>query len=153
MSTLEGARLYHDGQLDGHRVHIPVFLARGPEEPADEDLRAFYGRLIGVVADSGLAAGEWQLCDASGWPDNDSHRNLVAWSWASSRGRHVVIVNLSDAPAQARVHLPYGDLAGRSWSLADKLGGETFDREGDELAGEGLYVALDPWGSYFLSLA
>src|SRR3954468_24676349 len=44
VSTLQGARLYHDGQLDGHRTHIPVFLARGPEEPPDEDLRAFYGR-------------------------------------------------------------------------------------------------------------
>ena len=32
-STLPGARLFHDGQLDGHRVHIPVFLGRGPDEP------------------------------------------------------------------------------------------------------------------------
>ena len=34
-STLMGARLFHDGQLDGLRVHIPVFLGRGPAEPAD----------------------------------------------------------------------------------------------------------------------
>src|SRR6201999_1894198 len=37
-STVQGARLFHDGQLDGHRVHIPVFLARGPQEAPDEDL-------------------------------------------------------------------------------------------------------------------
>src|SRR3954451_7713382 len=103
VSTLQGARLYHDGQLDGHRTHIPVFLARGPDEPPDEDLRAFYGRLLAAVAESGLRDGDWRLCEATGWPDNDSHRRLVAWSWA----RELVVVNLSDAPAQAQVHVPW----------------------------------------------
>ena len=34
MSTLQGARLYHDGQLDGRRTRIPVFLGRGPGRAA-----------------------------------------------------------------------------------------------------------------------
>src|SRR6185312_14079583 len=72
MSTLQGARLYHDGQLEGRRTRIPVFLGRGPDEPADEDLRAFYGRLLAAVAESDLRTGEWRLCACSGWPDNDS---------------------------------------------------------------------------------
>ncbi len=57
MSTLQGARLYHDGQLEGRRTRIPVFLGRGPDEPADADLRAFYERLLRAVADSGPARG------------------------------------------------------------------------------------------------
>ena len=40
MSTIPGARLYHDGQLDGYRTHIPVFLTRGPVEEPDPRLRA-----------------------------------------------------------------------------------------------------------------
>ncbi len=150
MSTLQGARLYHDGQLDGDRIHIPVFLGRGPDEPRDEDLHTFYNRLLRAVAESGLHDGDWRLCEATGWPDNDSHRQLAAWSWATFTQRHLVVVNLSDAPAQARVHLPYDDLHGRTWTLADRLNGQTFDRAGDELAGEGLYVELEPWGAYFL---
>ena len=150
MSTLQGARLYHDGQLDGDRIHIPVFLGRGPDEPRDEDLHTFYNRLLRAVAESGLHDGDWRLCEATGWPDNDSHRQLAAWSWATSTQRHLVVVNLSDAPAQARVHLPSDDLHGRTWTLADRLNGQTFDRAGDELAGEGLYVELEPWGAYFL---
>ena len=61
-------------------------------------------------------------------------------------------VNLSLARATGRVRLPWGDLAGRSWSLADKLSEDRFERSGDELAREGLYVALDAWGSHFLVL-
>jgi len=152
ISTLQGARLYHDGQLEGRRVHIPVFLARGPDEPVDEDLRSFYSRLLRAIANADLRNGDWRLCDCTGWPNNDSHRRLVAWCWSSPNSRHVVVVNLSDAPAQARVQLPWRDeLRGAGWTLTDSLSGQSFDRDGDELANEGLYVGLDPWGSYLFA--
>ncbi len=148
VSTLQGARLFHDGQLDGHRVHIPVFLARGPDEAPDEELRGFYARLLRAIADSGLRDGDWRLCETSGWPDNDSHRALLAWCWE----RTLVIVNFGDAAAQGRVRLPC-ELAGRDWALTDRLSGASFVRAGDELAGEGLYVELAPWASHFLAFA
>jgi hypothetical protein len=151
MSALEGARLYHDGQLDGLRTHIPVFLGRGPDEPLDAELRAFYERLIRIVADSGLRTGDWQLCDSSGWPDNASWEQLIAWCWSPEGARHLAIVNYAGAPAEGRVHLPWSDLAGRDWELADQLSGARFTRGGDEMAADGLYVALDSWGSHFLT--
>ena len=145
-TTLRGARLLHDGQLDGLRTRIPVFLARGPEEPADGDLRAFYERLLPAVA--GPREG-WALCDVGGWPDNDSAERLLAYCWRD----HLVVVNLSDAPAQGRVRLPWPLLAGRSWTLTDALSGAVFERDGDELAGEGLYVDLEGFASHVLVLA
>ena len=151
MSTLRGARLYHDGQLDGHRVHIPVFLGRGPDEPADGELSGFYRRLLDAVADGDIHEGDWCLCECSGWPDNASHRQLVAWCWWNESGRRLVVVNLADTPAQARVHLPWEDLAGQPWTLIDQLGEGTFERDGDELADAGLYVGLDPWASHLLA--
>jgi glycosidase len=151
MSTLQGARLFHEGQLDGHRIRIPVFLGRGPDEEPDQDLRDFYGRLLRSVFDSDLRSGDWSLCECHGWPDNDSARQLVSWCWATSAARHLVVVNLSANPAQARVKLPWSGLAGRSWLLTDRLSGASFERDGDELADEGLYVGLDGWGFYFLA--
>jgi len=153
MSTLQGARLYHDGQLDGRRARIPVFLGRGPDEQPDGDLRAFYERLLQAVADSSLRDGDWRLCECSGWPDDDSYRRLVAWCWSSGRSRHLVVVNLSPAPAHARVHLPWGDLAGQAWTLTDRLDGQRFERDGDALVADGLYVGLEPWRSHFLALS
>jgi hypothetical protein len=150
-STLEGARLFHDGQLDGAKVHIPVFLDRGPDEQPDTALRAFYSRLLRAIAGSGLINAEWQLCEATGWPDNESHVHVLAWCWRSPASRHLVVINYSDASAEARVHLPWDDLAGRDWSLADRIGDETFSRAGDELAADGLYVALDAWQTYLLA--
>jgi hypothetical protein len=152
MSTVPGARLYHDGQLEGRRTRIPVFLGRGPDEPPDGDLRSFYGRLLRAVEDADLRDGDWHLCACEGWPDNDSHLRLVSWCWSGPDSRHLVVVNLSDAAAQARVRLPWDDVAGRSWTLTDRLDGERFERAGDEIAATGLYVALDAWESNFLAL-
>ncbi len=36
-TTLPGAALLHEGQLTGRKVRLPVFLARRPDEPADEE--------------------------------------------------------------------------------------------------------------------
>jgi hypothetical protein len=44
-------------------------------------------------------------------------------------------------------------LAGHDWQLEDRLSEQAFVRDGAELAGEGLYVALEPWASHFLAFA
>ncbi len=153
MSTLQGARLYHAGQLDGLHTHIPVFLARGPEQPVDHELRAFYDRLLNAVADSGLHQAQWQLCDCTGWPDNQSAQQLVSYCWRSDDRRRLVVVNLAGSDAQAQVRIPWNDLADSTWQMRDTLSDNAFEREGDQLQEEGLYVGLAPWESYFLAIS
>lgn len=152
--TLPGANLWHEGQFEGRRVHPPVFLRRRPIESADLALSAWYRQLLQFVAASELRTGSWRLLEASGWPDNDSCRSLLAWTWsgADGRGPCVVVVNLSGAPAQGRVSLPWQDIAGRTVRLHDVLNDSDLERDGDELAGAGLYVSLDPWQFHVLVL-
>ena len=152
VGTLPGATLWHEGQFEGRRVRPPVFLARRPDEPLDAELAAWYGRLVAVLARHRVRTGTWQLLEATGWPDNQSCRNLVTWSWTAEDGggRHVAIVNLSPRPAQARIPLDWKDLPGRGWRLTDLLDERVFDRDGDELAHPGLFVALEPWQFHLL---
>ncbi|RNC68250.1 MAG: alpha-amylase [Desulfuromonadales bacterium] len=144
-TTLPGAVLLHEGQFEGRRVRLPVFLGRRPDEPADKDLQAFYLNLLRVIASEGLRKGKWQLCDREGWPDNGSYLNLVAWCWTGNDVRHLIIVNLSEWGSQARVRVPWNEIRGRTWRLVDLLSGETWDRDGDEMAGAGLFIDLEPW--------
>ncbi|MEU9166329.1 alpha-amylase [Streptomyces sp. NPDC048420] len=146
VATLPGATLWHEGQFEGRRVRVPVFLRRGPQEPVDEPLRDFYGRLLPTAA--AVRRGDWRPVTPAGWPDNDTHRNLLAWTWTHTDGRHLVVVNDSDRPAQARLPLPWDDLRGREHRITDLLSGEANDRHGDELTDSGLFVSLDAWGSH-----
>jgi len=152
VATLPGAMLFHDGQFEGRRVKLPVQLGRRPEEAPDRDLVEFYRKLLKAACASALREGRWRLCDVTGWPDNSSYLNLVAWCWRHGDERHIVVVNLSESRSQGRVAVAWDDLDGRSWLLADALSGDVFARDGNEIRHPGLYVALEPWGFHFLKL-
>ena len=145
MATLPGARLFHEGQFEGRKIRLPVFLGRRPPEPANPALQAFYKRLLDAIDAPVFRGGQWALCNRTGWPDNPSYQNLVAWSWVEDDGRYLIVVNLSDSAAQARVQVPWDELRGKTWRLVGALSDATYDRNGDEMRDPGLYVDLKPW--------
>jgi|LQYC01.1.fsa_nt_gi Glycosidases len=151
IATIPGAKLFHEGQFEGRKVRLPVFLGRRPVEPIDPELQAFYHTLLKVASWEGLRNGIWHLCDRSGWPDNQSYLTLVAWCWHGVGERCLVVVNLSDSGAQGRVRLPWDELKGRSWQMTDLFTGQMHERGGDEMCNPGLYVDIAPWGFHVLT--
>ncbi|MGZ6365940.1 MAG: alpha-amylase family glycosyl hydrolase [Ktedonobacteraceae bacterium] len=150
LMTVPGAKLLYEGQLEGRKIRPPVFLARRQPELIDADLQAFYHQLLAMITQSDLLGGAWLLCERSGWPDNSSDMNLVAWCWSQNESHHLIVVNLSENQSQALIHLPWNDLAVRTWQLVDLMSGDVFQRDGDEMHNSGLYVDLPAWRFYFL---
>jgi hypothetical protein len=150
VATLPGATLWHDGQIEGRHVRLPVFLGRRSAEPVDADLAGFYRRLIAAAAP--LRRGGWGMRDVAGWPDNPTHQDLLAWTWHDDGPHHLVAVNLADHASQGRITLPWESLRGRPWRFTDLVDDSVYDRDGDELAGPGLYVDLPPWGAHVFAL-
>jgi hypothetical protein len=146
--TQTGARLVDEGQLEGRRVHLPVFLGRRPDEPADLELKAFYERLLSALADPVFRRGEWQLAVLSGW--DQTWLNLAAWAWRGESTR-LIVVNLSGATAGGHLSLGWNDLRGRVWCLDDAFTRERYERAGDDLC-DGLYVSLGAWESNLFTL-
>jgi len=150
MVTIPGAKLFHEGQFEGRAVRLPVFLGRRPVEPEDADLQAFYRTLLKIASLNGVRDGLWQLCDRTGWPDNATYQNLIAWCWRSGAEHRLIIVNLSASRAQGMVLLPWDDLKGKTWQMTDLFTGEMYERSADEMCTQGLYVDLPPWGYHVL---
>jgi hypothetical protein len=149
IATLPGIKLFHEGQFEGRKVRLPVFLGRRPDEPVDEDLRGFYGKLLEAVNREAFREGQWSLCERTGWPDNASFQNLVAWTWVYDDERYLIVVNLSDCPVQAQVQVRWFDTGGGKWRLIDVLSGATYERDGNGMLLPGLYVELGPWNYHF----
>jgi hypothetical protein len=150
IATLPGAKLLYEGQLEGRKTKVPVQVRRRPAEMLDTDLQGFYHKLLKAVKEEKLLNGEWRLCEHSGWPDNQSYLNLVAWCWRSGLTRHLIVLNLSDSTSQGIVRAPWDELKGRILKMDDVMSGEVFNRSGDEISEQGLYVDLKPWGYHFL---
>jgi hypothetical protein len=152
VATLPGLTLWHEGQADGREVFVPVFLRRRPDEPLDPDLAAWYHRLWAVAAD--IREGEWSRRDVVGWPDNNAADRLVAWTWSRASAADgvfsLVVVNLGSEPSDGLVRVDHSPAAGQRWRLTDQLDGTSYERDGDDLATHGLYVARPGWGVHVL---
>jgi hypothetical protein len=150
--TMPGAKLIHEGQLEGRKVRLPVFLGRRPQEPVDSQIKAFYQKLLQAIQAEAIRKGEWQLCEQSGWPDNQSQENLLAWCWRKNEERRLIVVNLSPNRSQGLVQVPWNELRGRNWHLKDVLSSQGFERNGSEMLHPGLYVDLEGWKMHFFEV-
>jgi len=142
-----GLRFVHQGQMEGFRKRIPVHLARGPVEPQDPEIQNFYDRLLSCLRHP-AAQGSWQLLDPGpAWDGNWTWDCFIAFALRTANGSTLVtVVNFAPNQSQCYVRLPFDDLRGRTVRLKDQLGGNTYERPGDEIAGQGLYLDLAPWG-------
>ncbi len=152
IATLPGVALFHEGQFEGRRVRVPVFLRRRPEEPVDLPLQIFYGQLLQAVKDPIFRQGEWLLCEITGWPDNHSAENLVAWRWVLGEDRRLVVINLSQGEAAGRVHARWDGLGVGQCRLVGVIPGTDYLRDIEEMQSVGLYVQLSPWGFHFFEV-
>jgi glycosidase len=141
--SVPGLRLVFDGQLEGARRHLPVRLGRAPEENPDEELRAFYQRLIPLA----YRDGEWAQASVTGWPDNPTSQNLLSWTWRTEDYIWWVIVNYAPTPSQGMVQT--SSVPARPLRLVDALQNIEYSRDGAQIARQGLFVSLDPWEFHY----
>ncbi len=85
----------------------------GPAEPADQKLKQFYDRLLGVLRQPVVREGLWQLLEcAPAWEGNWTWDCFLAFAWEGSDGeRLLVAVNYAPNQSQCYVRLPFQDLA------------------------------------------
>ena len=141
-----GMRFFHAGQREGRRIRVPVQLGRAPDEATDEQLAAFYNRLLACLAQSVFRGGEWQLLDmAPAWDGNGTHADFVALAWTNGEERRLVAVNYSDHQSQAYIALPWTETGARTWRLSDQLGEAVYHRDAADFAERRLYLGVGPW--------
>jgi hypothetical protein len=153
-----GLRLFHEGQIDGRRVRIPVQLGRRPAEEADPDLRTFYERLLRVLQQPVLKEGVFQPVDvAQAGPEDHTNAHMVAATWHTPRDRgtrtFLVVSNLAETKGYARIPLDAARFrADRQYAVVDHVDGQGYEREGAEIVDPGLFIALEPFQAHVLEI-
>jgi glycosidase len=151
IATIPGLRLFHNGQFEGKRIHMPVQLVREPEENADPQIMQFYERLLGVSATPAFHEGDWKLLEVNqAWAGNESHHNLLAWVWQYQKQYKIVVVNYSAVQAQGRLKLSLPDITTDRCTFHDELNDEIYLRDLNEVRNQGLYIDLHPYHSHLL---
>jgi hypothetical protein len=150
-----GMRFFHQGQLEGRKKRISPHLVRAPDEPVNPRIDQFYRRLLGVLCRPVVRQGQWQLIEPSqAWDGNWTSDSFVAGAWqGAGEQRLLVAVNYAPNRSQCWLRPSFAGLSGRCWRLKDLLGDAVYEREGDELAGRGLYLDVAPWQYHVFELA
>lgn len=149
-----GLRFFHRGQFEGRKKRISPHLVRGPKEPVDEDLRQFYDRLLTLLRHPAVRNGHWQLLECvPAWDGNWTNDCFLVFGWLGSNEEYLVVaVNYAPNQSQCHVRLPFGNIAGRKWRLCDQLSSATYEWNGDDLHGRGLFLDLAPWQACAFSM-
>ncbi len=150
-----GLRFVHQGQFDGRTKRISPHLGRAPDEPVDPSIRQFYDNLLTIMRQPAMRDGQWQLLEcAPAWDGNWTNDCFVAFArQRADTERIVVAVNFAPNQSQARLRLPFPGLGGKSWLLHDQISSSSYERDGNELESQGLFVDLLPWQASVFALS
>ena len=116
-------RFFHQGQLTGNRLRVPVHLCRGPQESPDITLMEFYANLIECLSMPAIRMGSCQMLkpEALGLSDNPGE-SLLGFAWkAFGTNPVLVLVNYSGAATTARLDLDDFKLSGDRIRLLDQM--------------------------------
>ena len=149
-----GLRFFHQGQFEARKKRISPHLVRGPEEPIDERVKKFYDRLLAVLRHDVVRNGDWQLLECvPAWDGNWTWDCFLVYAWQGAGDeRLVVTVNYAPNQSQCHVRLPFADLGNSRWRLKDLLGDASYDWDGNDLQGRGLYLEEHPWSARVFAL-
>jgi len=150
-----GLRFFHQGQREGKQVRIPVHLGRGPVEDSDAGIAAFYDGLLACLKDPAFRDGDWQLLECRpAWDGNQTWNAFVCFSWTGPGDlRRLVAVNYAGQQGQCYVVTAWPGLDSRIWRHQDRTGPAVYDREGGDLARQGLYLDMPAWGFHVFAVS
>ncbi|MCW5552637.1 MAG: alpha-amylase [Verrucomicrobiae bacterium] len=146
---LPGMRFLHEGQLTGARIKAPVQLGRLPAEATQPEVREMYDSILTALTRSAVGRGQGEvLTPREAWPGNGTAQNFVVVQWQAHPVEFdLVVVNLAPHRSQCYVSLKVPNLSTHNWSLRDLLGAEGYERFGNDLEGQGLYLDCPAHGA------
>jgi hypothetical protein len=148
---LPGMRFLHDGQLKGFKRFARVQLARRAQEPVDPAVTSIYHPLLETFAQSAVGRGEGSVLHPhQAWEGNPTFQFFTIVQWLnpnSDDAFDLVVVNMAPHRSQCRVTLTAPNLTEHQWKLTDRIGTETWIRDGHEMTSAGLFLDLPPKGA------
>jgi len=151
MSTLPGMRLYHQGELEGRKIHLPIQLRMAAAEPPDPAAVAFFDKVLRTTNEAVFHEGQWSLLPVM--PEGDgTSGNLIVYEWRSEKAWKMIVVNLSANPSQGRVHLGDRVSPTAEYTFDDQLNDVRYPRHGEELHNIGLFVRRDGFQAHLFDI-
>jgi hypothetical protein len=151
LSTLPGVRFYHQGELEGRRIHMPITLRIAADEPPDPISTNFFQKILRITRQDVFHEGKWNLLDVA--PEGDAPADaLLVYEWRSPKAWKIIAVNLAAYSSQGRVPLAGRVSPTQNYIFNDELNNVRYNRTGQELHNPGLFIRRDPFQAHLFDI-
>jgi len=149
--TIQGLKLFYDGQFEGKKIRLPLQLGREPEEKISSQSMEFYSKLLSITKSRIFKIGEWAVIDPLPVStDNASNEYMFAWQWKLENEYRLVIINYSEKTSYCRIKLRLCTNK-ENLRLNDLLNNTGYVRQVKEINTTGLFIKLDGYQSHIFS--
>ena len=154
MAVVPGMALFHDGQMEGRTVKIPVQLGRRPAENRSPILDCFYRTLLECVRSDAFRTGTWSLLTARpAWHENQTWQNFLSFWWdGGGKGSRFVVVNYSPHSAQCYIPIPIAPGQVGTLEFRDLMGSAIYYREATGVVTKGMFFDLTAYGVHIFDV-
>jgi len=147
--TLPGARLIHEGQIEGFKIRLPVQLGRRQTEESEQKIVEFYQNLLRIIPGSNFANAKWSICNIIPIDSNDnSYKNLLSYIWWVNDNYLLIVINYSSYPSKGHIKIEPLNYGSNNWVFKDLLTQNNYIYKGTDLENYGLYIDLKEWNSH-----
>jgi glycosidase len=148
ISTVQGMKLYFNGQFEGKKIKLPVQLGREPEEKVSGSVKNYYNKLLRITKEKIFSEGEWFMLDPEPSAEgNYTNENIFSWEWKLDNERRIILINYSNSPSQCRIKF-FLKNQDSQLSFKDLLTDEYYSRNASEIVNEGLFIDLKAYQSH-----
>lgn len=149
--TLPGARMIHEGQMEGSEIRVPVQLGRLPTENTNDEIHKFYEILLDILPTKDFNDAKWNICDIDSINDN-TYLNVISYNWSLNGQMRLIVVNYSMKRVKAHIKIKNFDYGFQDWKFKDLLKHKNYIYNGKDLNKNGIYIELDPWDSHIFEI-
>jgi glycosidase len=150
--TLPGAKLVHEGQMRGHRIHLPVQLGRRQVEQDDVETRELYQRLLDVVSSRELRYGKWRLYELDTQLPESQRSQLITYVWTLDGVTILVVVNFGPEAIRGHARIRGALFPRGRYRSRDRLHDTPLTRAPEELENRVISLDLAPWDAHICSI-
>jgi len=154
MATIPGMILFHDGQMEGRTVKVPVQLGRRTAEVPSSILEGFYRTLLECIRSDVFRTGTWSLLrPRAAWNDNQTWQSFFSFWWdGGERGIRFVVVNYSPHNGQCYIPIPINPVPSGTLEFRDLMGSAVYYREASGVVAKGMFFDLTAYGVHIFDV-
>ncbi|MCX5782256.1 MAG: alpha-amylase family glycosyl hydrolase [Elusimicrobia bacterium] len=144
-----GAKMFHQGQLEGNKVHLHIQLLRKPKETADKETLNFYRKYFSVLKQIDPGYSRWAVLETiAAWEGNWTYKEFVC---ASKGNSYLAAVNFANHQSQCFVS-PRLETALGKVIFKDLLSDVVYERETENIKLRGFYLDMPPYGRHIFKI-